>query len=567
LLYLTLPVKKTFLALLFLCALAAAKSYSIPLVEVTNEVQGDGSVRVTEEITFDFRGPYSYAFREFDFSRGGELSDFTVTEGGAPLHYDWSGDKVIWHYSAQDEQRTFTLSYTLTEAVKAYDDVAEFYWRVWGDGWDRRVGRLTARVVLPTELPEQEVLAWAHPALDGSITREADGALFEVDGVPSNQWVEARVVFPRSALASVVGAAVQGGDGLQKIVEQEEAWENETRMQSFWFYLSLLCPLAILALFALLYWVYGREPETGYQGVYERETPGFSPAMAGAIMNFGVGPGDVTATLLDLVRRKHLKMTVKKVKRGIVFKKEVDEYYFEFLDGDDSLKLHERALLNELKRASKGGKVSLSEWKNHLKEEARWSKRRFFEDWKKLVEPDLQFNGYVDYTGRNKFLLYSLPFLGIPAVIALFFNEFAWFSLILSAILYGVFGFVAKKALPRRTKKGALAYEKLSALKKFLKEFSLLNEKKPQDIVLWEEYLVYATALGVADEVSKVMDASFTKAQRRRSSFYYAGSFHGAVIASTAINSAVISSVSTGRSGGFSGGGGFGGGGGGGGAG
>ena len=42
-------------------------------------------------------------------------------------------------------------------------------------------------------------------------------------------------------------------------------------------------------------------------------------------------------------------------------------------------------------------------------------------------------------------------------------------------------------------------------LKKFLKEFSLLNERHVNEVSLWKDYMIYATLFGIADQVIKDM--------------------------------------------------------------
>lgn len=46
-------------------------------------------------------------------------------------------------------------------------------------------------------------------------------------------------------------------------------------------------------------------------------------------------------------------------------------------------------------------------------------------------------------------------------------------------------------------------------LAKFMEEFSLLDEKELPDLILWEKYLVYATAFGIADKVIKQIKAKY----------------------------------------------------------
>ena len=45
----------------------------------------------------------------------------------------------------------------------------------------------------------------------------------------------------------------------------------------------------------------------------------------------------------------------------------------------------------------------------------------------------------------------------------------------------------------------------LFGLKKFLKEFSLLDERHVQEVALWKDYMIYATLFGIAEQVIKDM--------------------------------------------------------------
>ncbi|MBQ8681661.1 MAG: DUF2207 domain-containing protein [Bacilli bacterium] len=43
--------------------------------------------------------------------------------------------------------------------------------------------------------------------------------------------------------------------------------------------------------------------------------------------------------------------------------------------------------------------------------------------------------------------------------------------------------------------------EQMAGLKKFLKEFSIIDKREPIDVSLWNEYLMYAQIFGMADEI------------------------------------------------------------------
>jgi uncharacterized membrane protein len=140
--------------------------------------------------------------------------------------------RIVWHYRASDEQRTFTVRYRLSGLAVAYDDVVDLYWQVWGEEWQEPLGSLEATVVLPGEASKGEVKVFGRPAsVSGETSLGSDRVsptLFAVE-VPPEQYVEMRVVFPRELLSSTGGARVEPGDGLKEIMAQDAA---ETRSEA-----------------------------------------------------------------------------------------------------------------------------------------------------------------------------------------------------------------------------------------------------------------------------------------------------------------------------------------------
>ena len=100
---------------------------------------------------------------------------------------------------------------------------------------------------------------------------------------------------------------------------------------------------------------------------------------------------------------------------------------------------------------------------------------------------------------------------------------------------------------------------------KYMEDYSLLNEKKVFDIVLWEKFLVFATAFGIADKVIKQLKIVYPDIDQNIDLNHYAY-FHVMMHTnfSTGFVSSVSSSMSSAYSSGTGGGGGFSGGGGGG---
>ena len=177
-------------------------------------VADDGSLLVTERITFAFDGSFSGAYRDVVTRPGERMTDVAVSEDGAdyspgaPTGFGSSGDpgsfgvedlgnrvRIVWHYRAADEQRTFTISYRMTGLAVAYDDVVDVYFRVWGDEWDPSLGHLESRMTLPGSGDPGDVRVWGYPGtVDGSVSLGADGVSpsLTADGIPSRQWGETR---------------------------------------------------------------------------------------------------------------------------------------------------------------------------------------------------------------------------------------------------------------------------------------------------------------------------------------------------------------------------------------
>lgn len=117
--------------------------------------------------------------------------------------------------------------------------------------------------------------------------------------------------------------------------------------------------------------------------------------------------------------------------------------------------------------------------------------------------------------------------------------------------------------------------EQMAGLKKFLKEFTLIKEREPIEVQLWNEYLMYASIFGIADKVAEQFKKLYPEIVTDMDRMGYS---YGDIIFINSISSDGINSASTARAraqsyssggGGFSSGGGgggsFGGGGGGGG--
>jgi hypothetical protein len=337
-------VAAAFLVALVVPAQAAAKSFTLPQASVTVTVGPDGVLDVTERITFRFDGPFTGAFREIPMRSGELLAQPYVQEGTQRYHPGASaelgssgardtygiartnkGVRIVWHFSAQDETRTFTVGYRLAGLAVAYDDVVDVNLKVWGDEWKQDLGQLTASLRLPGKARAAAYRVWGHPVwVRGDVQRFAGLSTLRAQNIPAGQWVELRVVFPRRLLTSTDGVIVRPGKGLPKILAEEatgaSAYTNDQRKIHEWVHhpgrtalVLLVLGLGPTALILLATWLlYGRERRGTYDREYEQEPPSdLAPALVPALVTERpkIGSLEFTATLFDLIRRGRYKAT------------------------------------------------------------------------------------------------------------------------------------------------------------------------------------------------------------------------------------------------------------------
>ena len=256
-----------------------------------------------------------------------------------------------------------------------------------------------------------------------------------------------------------------------------------------------------------------------------RELPReLSPAEAAAVLNFGkLTSRDFLATVLDLSRRGFIKLyevdieveakpetkadpgakatPATEASPGAKVKK---DYMIEFVGYPTELKPHEKAVMNMFFDT-----VGLSKEKftfTELRQYARKFPQTFKLDWnfwRKGVDELLKTWGPFDErTKKLRSFQISCGFAGL--ILAVFSLVYLNLPLIaLAALLGGLLLIFTGLLLRRRTQAGQDQYAQWMAFKKFLTDFSNLDKSELPAMIVWEHYLVYAVALGVARELIK----------------------------------------------------------------
>ncbi|HUG31897.1 MAG TPA: DUF2207 domain-containing protein [Acidimicrobiia bacterium] len=606
-------------AVVVLAALpAAAKSYHIESADVNIDVDSDGSLLITERITFDFDGSFSGAYRDVPIA-----SDETfelVSIGDELVEYDsggcaWLGcssppgtygvdeqpgfARVVWHHSSNDETRTFELVYRMTGVVEVYDDIADLQYQVWGDQWGVRADLVTAQVNLPPGASPGDLRVYGHPyGVDGESFLGDDGVTpgLEARDVPPHRFVEIRVVFPPSLLTSSAGVSVVAGVGLDVILDEETASAEEANDARSAARNGLVAgALAFIGLVGgaggLVYARYGREPRTGYDREYEQFPPSeLSPAEVGALISQGaVTEKQFTATLFDLIRQGVLTAEPSQVTRvtwGGFRSEEITDLVIGLTDRETGLRDFEQSVLTVLRRALAAGSMPLHELNDAIRSDAA-ANAKTYQTFRERVQGAVRRSRLLDDAGSTVSWLVRIGAVGL--VVAAMFTLPRWLSgrpgaegFLVSFFVGAIAGAVVlfiflsfRRVHVRRTKQGAMEAERWLAFRRYLRDFSRLEEAPSISLALWDQFLVYGISLGVAEQVLEQARLHAPVELEQASSLYWYG-HHGYGGGSTqnafvGLESALSGaftppSSGSGGGGGFSGGGGGGSGGGGGGA-
>lgn len=500
--------------------LPSAKRFHFPHVGIEANVDRDGHMYVTETRQWQFRGQYSWVEQWINHPDTVTISNVTISEPGKPYKegsgqttgtYRVSkrigGTAIRWSFNAQDETRTFVLSYTAHNAVRAHEDVAELYWQFIGDEWKVPTDKADVHLQLPAGAGE--LRAWGHGPLQGRVTPGPGGTVtWDVAEMRPERMLEGRVLF---GLASVPGAERWTGQAmLNEILDEEAGWAAEADQARQLARIDLMVaiaagPLGVL-LIGLFWWRHGRHPKPDWSGPYFRELPGnYSPADLALLLHRDVkedlGPA-LSATVLDLGRRGHLELQP-------VAGKNRRSRDLSIRKGNppeaDALLPHEQHLLDfifdEVAEDVENVTVStLGRWMRKYPSRTQWFIAVFVRHLRRRRE---QLGFWADSSGRwfRRFLL-----IGAIIVIGLLLSEpwlFYWSKYPLWPI--ATIGAILSLVAYRRSQYGADQKARWAGFRRFLLHFSRLDLAEVPAVVIWEHYLVFATVLGVAAKVLKQM--------------------------------------------------------------
>jgi uncharacterized membrane protein YgcG len=510
------------------------KHFRIEHADVRVEVQPDASLHVTERLEFNFSGDFSGAFRDIPLAEGVRAHNVQVSEDGEAYRpggntalgsYDLPGTfgaeqqeltgedggptagfRVVWHYSALDENRTFQLEYDVTGGARAYGDVVDVPWAPWGSQWEFWLDELDAEIALAAG-DEEPLEAWLRPRKLGvEPERSAAAASVEVERLPPGEETVMRAVFPRDAFTSVAGASSRPGPGLETVraeeakVDDDESFAdavagfvgaNIVLLEALW--------TALVVGIAMVLYVRGRDRRSSVAGYVPEPPEEVPPALAFALASEGAFDDRlVLATLLDLVDRGYyegrasadaeldLRLSIPAARPD-----------------EDELTEYERKTLAFFDGLLEDGPGDLGTLKDRVPEHsASWRNR-----WEKLLESlDRAEEGEMkwdrDLSGARSALA-LVAFAGYVVLGLAYWDRTHLVAIPIFATLAGLLFIYLLPAtwLKRLDPASRERHARWNAFSRWTHDFPRLADDPPATLKLWRRILVYAVAFGTAEKV------------------------------------------------------------------
>ena len=508
--------------LFFLISIVSfAASFRIEKLDIEANLQKDGSMVVSEAVTYDI-DEINGVYFDIDAKGFGELEYIQVFEDDSTGGFK-EVDSSNYEVSVNDElyriklysknhnnRRTFKFVYKLPEAITVYDDVAQFNRKMVGKEWQQGIKYITAKVIIPVSVSydNSNILVFGHGPLTGEVDKEGNTVVYRLNNYYPGDFLEAHILMEPEIFSEYNKSKIVHKDMKQKLLdmeakladeanaERDKAIRQQEMINKVFEKPGLIFGVLSSIWGALMYYIHvifkRKNKVKNSVGKYLRELPdNSSPALVGGFMTNSINDNEILATIVDLVRRKILTL------------ENSDKNSIIILTGSTkNLSAQEKAIVDIYINDFGDGK-SLDLKSFGFFQKVPMSVARKFEKWRAMVQSEMNRKN-LTYQGLGClgvifFAFFPMIFTFAGLVIGMITGNKMFLLIVVMGIILFVSG--AKARYPR--KELAEAKDKWQAFKNFLSDYSQLEEAKITSVHLWEQYFVYAVALGVSEKVVK----------------------------------------------------------------
>jgi len=512
----------------------ADKSYQMSNVDIKAHLRTDGSMEVSENRTYSFEGNFSYAYRTFPRDEQIDFSGFSIIEGNRQYRLSdkeapgtfWVKDRanyteVRWFFRAEDEDRTFTIGFTVKDAVTRYKDTAVLHYQFISNEWDKPSWNVTLELHPPVPLNLQEVKVWPHgPLWMESYIKENGVITGSSKKVPAHTFFDIRALYPSRIFseARFVDKAVkeyilkeEEQRALEANQKREELIRKKQARKKRWDQGKWI--MGILGVMGIIGW-WTCYKKYGIRPSLRRPVPVVSPNIPSntppalldyLLHNRDIYGGALMGTLFDLARKgvislRHEEKEISGFTK--MFKEKTSRYWDinreQWEKQKNQLSEYENTLLEFLFDTIGKGKNSVD---IKLIKKKRNEFMKFFRDWKKSVKKKGDEKGWFDkksFKGRNYSFIIAgvLLLLSIPGFIL--YGPWGFILTIASLLVFVLSTFIA-----HRTREGEYLARQWKSLKKYLQKHHYRKAESGYILDRIDEYLIYSVVLGITQKTLK----------------------------------------------------------------
>ena len=446
-----------------------------------------------------------------------------------------SGNKfeIAWGVSVNGtETRNYQVKYKVVDVIKTYADCSELYWQLVGTDNEIPVTKLTGTIKLPKAVAEKNnIRGWAHGPYNGNITVSEDKVYLDVDYLDTGVMVEARIAVledlfsknkrvDKSKFSEILAEEQSWADQANR--EREKYIKDIERSKRIEKIIAVAYIIATIALTIFLIYnlikngIKARQTEKRKMPKldYFRDIPNKEASAGDAAYLYYFKNGSfsrniskiLSATLLQLALKKYISFSEDNEES----KPKIRVNILNVTDNRETLTNDEKLIYELLNKVSKKRTFTMKEFEEYVGKhcESFMGKMRKLE-----IEVEKHQVKMKNYSKENEkivskhsnkgfiYMFFGIVGIGIMPIPAILL------------ILNSIPQFIMAKRNRNLTDKGLEEKAKWVGLKKYMEDFSLLNEKEVPDLKLWEKYLVFATAFGIADKVLKQLKIKYPELQ------------------------------------------------------
>jgi uncharacterized membrane protein len=503
---------------------AVAKEYEIPRIHAEYSIASDGTVTIIEHRSYTFDGSFSWAdyrlpldgFTDIENIRVREEGELFINEnsenpGTFSVSKDDSRVVVQWYFEAEDEERTFTVSYELKGALVTGNEWTEFFWTFAGDDRPKPTENFTAEITFPQAVDQNSTYVWDLTPDNKTNLEFRDGKIMiSGSNIGRRQPVEARFLVPSSFFDPQNNMIPDPELTLQQVQQEEEERQERELAEAerkAWFEaitpnVVILLTVLSVGFFVLVYKKYGQRHSTAT--ISDRETvfiPGkIRAAIIGRLLTANQTSGNhLTATIFDLARRGWFRIEESEKEKSF-FSQETSEFQIvkaENSPDDRDLTEWEKNLIDFLNmKIAKGQDTFKALFQEDATEAAKW-----YGTWKKQIKEDFESRNWMD---KNSYKGAIINFvLQFPLVVLSVYFLVQGGPISLISMVTSVMFAVASFSIIKRTPEGEEVHARWTAYKKGLAN----ADERTIRMEVADRHFIYATAFHLGKEqISKLME-------------------------------------------------------------